>query len=153
MSTLKLSDKTVTVSTVTVDSVAGDKLDDFLVAQCSMSVRHRRRVELRVVRHLLCEAYKAGFTHCVVDDGEMPGGVLCADNDAAVREVFAVDECRIIFRTAKGQPSRWVQIVLGIGNGWNTISDYSSPSDTSDGFAAMMDRVLDWCNEQEEQGR
>lgn len=118
-----------------------NETDEKLVAQCDVSVRRRRRVELRVVRKLLSDLRASGY-EVSADNGE--DGVTSGANDQLIECLFSVDEATVRTKSAKGKQS-FVFLVFG-NDGWDTVNDYGIS------LEGAMASFNDWCDKEQEAG-
>lgn len=91
--------------------------DTEMIMQCDPSVRHRRRIEIQIVRKTIRELTKAGYM-LTADNGEY-------ETKGTERELmdnlFACDEAHL--RTVKDGRGSSVFFVMG-NDGYDVINDY-----------------------------
>lgn len=103
--------------------------------------RKRQKTERAIVRMLLHGLKSAGWNATYVDTGDdISPYVAVRTETETMDQVFSVDTSTITFENAAGN-RHGVLIVLG--NGIDTIADYSHAQDDLDGFGVAVDAVYD----------
>lgn len=111
-----------------------------------MNVEQRIEVEKKVVRHLIREMKKAGWSIAKINDGgDFDEDILHPNETEAMDTVFSVDESTIFF--SKGELIRHAYIVLG-NDGYDCIADHScsNPKLEEDDFEKVMDEVQEYAD-------
>ena len=94
------------------------------------------QLERDIVLNLMVYLKQNGFKLIGVDDGECLHFIT--NPDAALGDVFAVDEATLHVSAVSGRHSKQ-HIYLVMGNGVDIISDHTHYCDDRDGFNALMD--------------
>lgn len=88
-----------------------------------MNIEQRQSIERKVVRKLVRVAKANGFIPVrVYDGGDEP--VLVRLEREVMSAVFAVDDCRVVFKHPLDDKAHCAVIVLG-NSGWDCIADCS----------------------------
>jgi len=106
----------------------------------------RQNIERKVVRHLIREMKKAGWSIAKINDGGEPDEDILHPNETeAMDTVFSVDESTIYF--SKGELIRCAVIILG-NDGYDCITDNScsNPKLEEDDFEKVMDQVQEYAD-------
>ena len=86
-------------------------------------VAKRQAVEKRIVRSVVRDAFKAGYTIGIDNGGNDDEEIKPKNEKEAMKEVMATDDERIYFY--KGEKAiGWVYLVYG-NDGWDAINDYT----------------------------
>lgn len=130
-----------------------DKIEE-LVSRCDTSVKHRRRIEIRIVRRTIRDLLKAGYKlHAVENDWPGEESNIEIDNGVpALDYLFNLDD-EHVFASLPGDEIRpgvgagaWVRFVFG-NDGYDVISDYTM------GLEHVLAPINEWTNKLEEEGR
>ena len=87
-----------------------------------MQVKARQKLERLIASVLIRDALKAGYT-ISVNNGEEIVITMSVDRTAILKEMFSVDEERLIF-FKDGKQIGWVFFVYG-NDGYDVICDYA----------------------------
>lgn len=117
--------------------------DEAIIQQCDVSVRHRRRIELQIVRKTIRTLKDAGF-NLLADNGE-DRTAWGATERQLIDNLFACDEAHLYARRAEGRGS-FVFFVMG-NDGYNVVYDYGVS------LEPQMALVSAYADSLEEQGR
>lgn len=130
-----------------------DKIEE-LVLRCDVGVRHRRRIEIRIVRRVIRDLLKAGYKlHAVENDWPGEEENIDIDNGVpALDYLFNLDEERVYvvnppaeIKPGEGAGS-WVYFVFG-NDGYDVISDYTV------NLEHVIEPISKWIDKQEKEGR
>jgi hypothetical protein len=106
---------------VTVGGQASDERgDEAIIAQCDVGVRHRRRIELQIVRKTIRTLKDAGFD-LLADNGEDKTKWNATERHL-IDNLFACDEAHLYVHRAEGKGS-FVFFVMG-NDGYDVVCDY-----------------------------
>lgn len=95
-----------------------------------------RAAEKKIAEGLLRQITKRGYVLTIWDGEE---SIPCSTSKEALKIIFDVDECRVIFgRTRRGSGVGWVFVVFGNGPE-DLISDYSDNAETK----AIVDAAIE----------
>jgi hypothetical protein len=97
----------------------------------------RCKLERAIVRALIQECARAGWSPVAVDDGG-DKDVKVSNEDEAIDAVFAVDESRLYFRVTGSKGGKRNGVFLVGGNGEDIISDWHCGNAS---FDAAVNRV------------
>jgi hypothetical protein len=90
--------------------------DAKVIEKHDFGVKHRARIECRIVNRLLKDAKEAGYTLTIAEyEGEKTPDLKAA--------LFNLDEAHLLF-AKNGQRCGWVFLVFG-NSGYDLISDYT----------------------------
>lgn len=113
--------------------------------RCDPSVRTRRLIELAIVRRMITDFVKLGYTITV--DGDDDEAVRrCVDEASIMDAVFAVDDCWVyVHDKPKGKAFAWVRLILG-NDGWDVISDHTvNLEEHLKGVNEYAEQLSVWC--------
>jgi hypothetical protein len=97
------------------------------------AVMPRARIELRIVRRLLRELKREGYTVRIDDGGET---TIVTDEGEALALLFNLDVASLYVDKAGSLARSWIYLVFG-NDGWDVIADYSTS------LTPLMDRVTE----------
>jgi hypothetical protein len=97
----------------------------------------RQRTERQVVWDLFNVLAVAGFEVHKVDDGEATTKVN-GNIKVAMELIFNLDDCHVYFKGQGIGHYPWIRLVMG-NDGWDVVSDYSSPEDAAHPWRVAMD--------------
>lgn len=130
-----------------------DKIEE-LISRCDTSVRHRRRIEIRIVRRVIRDLLKAGYKlHAVENDWPGEEENIQIDNGVpALDYLFNLDEERVFVSSPDTEikpgygTGTWIQFVFG-NDGYDVLSDYTVNLDH------VLTPINEWVDKLEEEGR
>jgi hypothetical protein len=93
------------------------------------AVRKRQAMEVAIVKKIVGDALKAGYTLSVDDGGDELAVYRSRERRAILNALINTDEDRLILerfdcKTGARIESGWVRLVYG-NDGWDVINDYS----------------------------
>ena len=106
----------------------------------------RQEIERKVIRRLIREMKKAGWSIAKINDGGEPDeDILHPNETVAMETVFSVDESTIYF--SKGELIRTAIIILG-NDGYDCIADHSCSNHALvyDNFEEVMNEVQEYAD-------
>ena len=117
--------------------------DKEIISRCDREVRHRRSIELKIVRETLRQLRGVGM-ELAADNGEDQTHYGVIDQEL-IENLFATDEAQLLTR-AHGVTPSFVYFVFG-NDGYDVISDYGVS------LEGTMEKVMKYVDGLEDSGQ